>query len=71
MPGDYIELVGAREVREEDTPWQYILLLGVVALTSGIANGYNGTVLEGAIPRLQYQGQILDPFDMGLLEGAL
>ena len=71
MPGDYIELVGAREVRKEDTPWQYILLLGVVALTSGIANGYNGTVLEGAIPRLQYQGQILDPFDMGLLEGAL
>lgn len=49
----------------------YIALLAAVALTSGMANGYNGTVLEGIIPRLQFWGLLKEPIEMGFLEGAM
>ena len=72
MPTDapYVELKSA-QAQTDASSWRFILLLAVVALASGIANGYNGTVLEGAIPRLQFQGEMLVPLELGLLEGAL
>ena len=71
MPTDYVELKGAQAQTDASSSWRFILLLAVVALASGLANGYNGTVLEGAIPRLQFQGEMLVPLELGLLEGAL
>ena len=73
MPTDahYIELKGAQAQTDASSSWRFILLLAVVALASGIANGYNGTVLEGAIPRLQFQGEMVAPLETGLLAGAL
>lgn len=67
----YVELAIAKEAPADRTSVWYILLLGAVALTSGMANGYNGTVLEGTIPRLQYWGQLKDPVEMGAIEGAM
>ena len=74
MPTDahYVELKGAHaHIEPSASSWRFILLLAVVALASGMANGYNGTVLEGAIPRLQIQGEMLEPLEVGLLGGAL
>ena len=47
------------------------LALAATALVSGLANGYNGTVLEGAIPRLRDAGVIYSSWQSGLLGGAL
>ena len=73
MPTDahYVELKGAQAQTDASSSWRFILLLAVVALASGLANGYNGTVLEGAIPRLQFQGEMVAPLETGLLAGAL
>ena len=71
MPTHYVELSGPQAHQEKKASLPFILLLATVALASGIANGYNGTVLEGAIPRLQFQGEMLAPLEVGLLEGAL
>ena len=46
----YVELRPARTSFDNESTW-YVVLLGAVALASGIANGFNGTVLEGTIPR--------------------
>ena len=45
--------------------------LAAVALISGMANGYNGTVLEGAVPRLRTFAVIVSEWQSGLLGGAL
>ena len=73
MPELISSYVALKPASQEDEPvsiW-YLLLLTAVALASGIANGYNGTVLEGTIPRLQYEGYMREPLEVGLLEGAL
>ena len=54
-----------------NTSFAHLLILTAVALVSGIANGYNGTVLEGAIPRMRAVGVIQSTFETGLLVGAL
>ena len=66
----YTEL---KPAAQEDVPVSlgYLILLTAVALASGIANGYNATVLEGTIPRLQFMGYMREPLEIGLLEGAL
>ena len=47
------------------------LHLAALALTSGFAAGYNGTMLEGVVPRLQFLGLMVEPFELGMLEGAM
>ena len=67
----YVELSPAQEEHGSSYSFLYVALLAAVAICSGIANGYNGTVLEGTIPRLQYSGLVQAPLEIGLLEGAL
>ena len=49
----------------------HLLTLAAVALVSGMANGYNGTVLEGVIPRLRAVDFITSTIGTGLLVGGL
>lgn len=67
----YVELRPAADEGKGAPSLSYIMLLAAVALTSGMANGYNGTSLEGVIPRLQHFDMLKDPVEMGMLEGAM
>ena len=50
-----------------------VLALAAIAMLSGIANGYNGFVLEGALPRLRASSVALvtSAWQSGLLGGSL
>ena len=45
--------------------------LVAIAMISGIANGYNGFVLEGALPRLRAVSMISSSLEAGVLGAAL
>ena len=60
---DYTALGGERQ--------SSMAALVAFALLAGLANGYNGTVLEGAIPRLRVVGMISDAWQSGLLAAGL
>ena len=45
--------------------------LMAVGLVSGLANGYNGALLEGALPRLRVHGVVVDTEQSGMLGGAM
>ena len=48
-----------------------VAVLTALAASAGIANGYNGFVLEGAIPRLKIAGMVSSTWQSGLLGGSL
>ena len=52
-------------------PTKHIVALAAIALISGIANGYNGTVLEGALPRLRVVKLIPSAWESGRVFGSI
>ena len=71
LPADSVteyEAIGGGEATE---PTSSLAALVAIALISGIANGYNGFVLEGALPRLRAVSMISSSLEAGVLGAAL
>jgi len=56
---------------DSSVSWVAVAGLAAVGFISGLANGFNGTLLEGAIPRMFATGVLQSSFEAGLLGGAL
>ena len=70
-PAMYVELPAPHEKAPVEKHFSSVPHLIAIGFTSGLANGFNGTLLEGAIPRMQACGVITNAWQAGYLGGAL